>query len=57
MRRGSSFWPTYFGAKKKDCLLKGLDIERLKYFPTLTREKFVNEGRITDLIASGCLFS
>lgn len=31
--------------------------ERLIYFPTVTREPFVNRGRITDLILSGDLFS
>ncbi|WP_028216345.1 ferredoxin--NADP reductase [Paraburkholderia oxyphila] len=30
--------------------------EKLVYYPTLTREEFENEGRITDLIASGKLF-
>src|SRR5690606_19908140 len=29
--------------------------ERLVYYPTVTREPFVNRGRITDLIASGRL--
>ncbi|ACC76075.1 ferredoxin--NADP reductase [Paraburkholderia phymatum] len=31
--------------------------EKLVYYPTLTREEFENEGRITDLIASGKLFT
>lgn len=30
--------------------------EKLIYYPTVTREKFRNEGRLTDLIASGKLF-
>ncbi len=30
---------------------------KLIYYPTVTREPFVNQGRITDLIASGKLFS
>jgi ferredoxin--NADP+ reductase len=30
---------------------------KLIYYPTVTREPFVNEGRITDLIASGKLFT
>jgi len=30
---------------------------RLIYYPTVTREPFVTQGRITDLIASGQLFS
>jgi ferredoxin--NADP+ reductase len=29
---------------------------RLIYYPTVTREPFVTQGRITDLIASGQLF-
>jgi ferredoxin--NADP+ reductase len=31
--------------------------ERLVYYPTVTRESFHNEGRPTDLIASGKLFA
>lgn len=31
--------------------------EKLLYYPTVTRESFRNEGRITDLIASGKLFA
>ncbi|CAJ3862098.1 ferredoxin-NADP reductase [Burkholderia pseudomallei] len=31
--------------------------EKLVYYPTVTREEFENEGRITDLIASGKLFT
>ena len=30
---------------------------KLIYYPTVTREPFVNQGRITDLIASGKLFA
>lgn len=30
--------------------------EKLVYFPTVTREEFDNQGRITDLIANGELF-
>ena len=30
--------------------------EKLIYYPTVTREPFVNRGRITDLITSGTLF-
>ena len=30
--------------------------ERLIYYPTVTREKYANQGRITDLIESGKLF-
>ena len=29
---------------------------KLKYYPTVTREDFVNQGRITDLIESGKIF-
>lgn len=31
--------------------------DKLVYYPTVTREEFENEGRITDLISSGKLFS
>lgn len=31
--------------------------EKLMYFPTVTREPFRNEGRVTDLIETGKLFS
>jgi ferredoxin--NADP+ reductase len=31
--------------------------EQLRYYPTVTREPFENEGRITDLFESGKLFS
>ncbi|HEY3699534.1 MAG TPA: ferredoxin--NADP reductase [Spongiibacteraceae bacterium] len=31
--------------------------EKLLYYPTVTRESFRNQGRITDLISSGKLFS
>ena len=31
--------------------------EKLIYYPTVTREAFKNQGRITDLLASGSLFS
>lgn len=31
--------------------------EKLVYYPTVTREAFDNEGRITDLIATGKLFT
>lgn len=31
--------------------------KKLVYYPTVTREEFENEGRITDLVASGKLFS
>src|SRR5690606_10282293 len=30
--------------------------DKLRYFPTVTREPFVNRGRITELIESGRLF-
>jgi len=30
--------------------------EKLIYYPTVTREKYANQGRITDLIESGKLF-
>jgi ferredoxin--NADP+ reductase len=31
--------------------------EKLKYYPTVTREEFHNQGRLTDLVESGKLFS
>ena len=31
--------------------------EKLKYYPTVTREEFVHQGRITELIESGKIFS
>ncbi|MHB8530717.1 MAG: ferredoxin--NADP reductase [Caulobacteraceae bacterium] len=39
-----------------DELLGELVAPKLVYYPTVTREPFVTEGRITDLIASGKLF-
>lgn len=40
----------------KDELVGDLVKRQLIYYPTVTREPFVNRGRITDLIASGRLF-
>ncbi len=40
----------------KDELLGELIGDKLRYYPTVTREPFKNEGRITDLIDSGKLF-
>ena len=34
----------------------GRDVRKLHYFPTVTREPYVNQGRLTDLIESGRLF-
>jgi ferredoxin--NADP+ reductase len=31
--------------------------QKLKYYPTVTREEFRNQGRLTDLVESGKLFS
>jgi len=31
--------------------------DKLRYYPTVTREEFVNQGRITELIESGKLFT
>ena len=56
MREDLAFGQLILEMRKKDCLLKDLDLKRLRYFPTLTKEKFVNEGRITDLISSGVFF-
>jgi ferredoxin--NADP+ reductase len=40
----------------QDELLGELIAPKLRYYPTVTREPFRTEGRITDLIASGKLF-
>jgi len=32
-------------------------LDKLIYYPTVTREPFENEGRLTDLMRSGKLFS
>ena len=56
MREDLAFGKLILDLRQKDCLLKDLNIQKLKYFPTLTRENFVNEGRITDLISSGSFF-
>ena len=56
MKEDLAFGQLVLELREKDCLLQDLDLKRLKYFPTLTREKFVNEGRITDLISSGVFF-
>jgi ferredoxin--NADP+ reductase len=56
MREDLAFGQLILDLRKKDSLLKGSNKKQLKYFPTLTREKFVNEGRITDLIISGVFF-
>ncbi|MBX3484046.1 ferredoxin--NADP reductase [Phenylobacterium sp.] len=42
---------------KEDEILSELIGDKLKYYPTVTREEFRTKGRITDLIASGQLFS
>jgi ferredoxin--NADP+ reductase len=44
------------GALAQDELLGELIGPKLKYYPTVTREPFQTQGRITDLIASGQLF-
>ena len=41
----------------EDELIGELAREQLLYYPTVTREAFMHEGRITDLMASGKLFS
>jgi ferredoxin--NADP+ reductase len=41
---------------KEDEILSELIGDKLKYYPTVTREEFRTKGRITDLIASGQLF-
>jgi ferredoxin--NADP+ reductase len=43
-------------ARLKDHELLGRDIRKLRYFPTVTREPHMNQGRLTDLIESGRLF-
>jgi ferredoxin--NADP+ reductase len=42
---------------REDELFGPLLSEKLKYYPTVTREPFKNRGRITDLIASEQLFN
>jgi ferredoxin--NADP+ reductase len=44
------------GALAEDEFLGELIAPKLKYYPTVTREPFQTQGRITDLIASGQLF-
>ena len=44
------------GALAEDELLGELIAPKLRYYPTVTREPFRTQGRITDLIASGQLF-
>jgi ferredoxin--NADP+ reductase len=56
MKRDLAFGELVLELRKKDILLRDLDIKKLKYFPTLTREKFVNTGRITSLISSRQFF-
>ena len=41
----------------EDEFIGELASEQLLYYPTVTREAFTHEGRITDLMASGKLFS
>jgi ferredoxin--NADP+ reductase len=41
----------------KDELIGDLVRNQLIYYPTVTRDPFKNRGRITDLIASGKLFT
>ena len=45
-----------FDELPKDEILGELIGDKLKYYPTVTREDFRTRGRITDLIASGQLF-
>src|SRR3954463_3503204 len=44
------------GALAEDELLGELIAPKLRYYPTVTREAFPPQGRITDLIASGQVF-
>jgi ferredoxin--NADP+ reductase len=44
------------GALAEDEILGELIAPKLRYYPTVTREPFHTQGRITDLIASGQLF-
>ncbi|HEX3888713.1 MAG TPA: ferredoxin--NADP reductase [Phenylobacterium sp.] len=44
------------GALAEDEILGELIGPKLRYYPTVTREAFQTQGRITDLIASGQLF-
>ena len=56
MKQDLAFGELILELRKSDIILSDLDITKLKYFPTLTREKFVNTGRITALISSGHFF-
>ena len=44
------------GGLQKDEILGEFIGDKLKYYPTVTREPFRTQGRITDLIASGKIF-
>ena len=44
------------GELKADEILGELIRDKLKYYPTVTREPFKTQGRITDLIGSGKIF-
>ncbi len=44
------------GGLKEDELFGELVGDKLGYYPTVTREPFKNQGRITDLIVSGQMF-
>jgi ferredoxin--NADP+ reductase len=46
-----------FGELPQDEILGELIDGKLRYYPTVTREDFRTKGRITDLIASGKLFT
>jgi ferredoxin--NADP+ reductase len=40
----------------RDHEILGGDVGKLRYYPTVTREPYMNQGRLTDLIESGRLF-
>ena len=42
-------------ARLKEHEILGRDIRKLRYFPTVTREPHMNQGRLTSLIESGRL--
>lgn len=42
-------------ARLKEDGIMGKEVRKLRYFPTVTREAYVNQGRLTDLIQSGRL--
>jgi ferredoxin--NADP+ reductase len=51
-----AFGEMILAQRKEDLLLGQEELSALTYYPTLTREKALNQGRITDLIISNKFF-